>query len=274
MGNGAMGEGEMVDIGSALRPLVDHPASAPPPVAEIAARARRRRVRRRSAAVAVAVATLAAIGTRASLDRSADTTTVDRPADSSAPSTTQSTAPSTVPSTTAPPTTRSAPTTAPTTAAPPTSVDTRPDTRSTPTATVPSGPLEPFAAIEAEAHDAERGVETAARPGGGFEIRGLGDGDYVSFHDVDFGTSLATRFEAHVASGAGPGVEGTIEVRLDDVASPPFATIAVTDTGSWSSFATLAADTPAIGGTHDIYVTFSSPNPGDFAAIDWFRFRR
>jgi hypothetical protein len=220
--------------------------------------------------VAVAVATLAAIGTRASLDTSADTTTVDRPADSSAPSTTQNT----VPSTTPPPTTASTPTTTPAATAPPTSVDTQPDSRSTPTATVPSGPLDPFAPIEAEAHDAERGVETAARPGGGFEIRGLGDGDYVSFHDVDFGTSLATRFEAHVASGAGPGVEGTIEVRLDDVASPPFATIAVTDTGSWSSFATLAADTPAIGGAHDIYVTFRSPNPGDFAAIDWFRFRR
>jgi hypothetical protein len=272
---GDMGElADMVDIGSALRPLVDHPASAPPPVAEIAARARRRRVRRRAAvATAVAVATLAAIGTRASLDTSADTRTVDRPADSSAPSTTQSTAPSTVPSTTPPPTT-AAPTTAPATTAPSTSVHTRPDSPPTSTATAPSGPVDPFAPIEAEAHDAERGVETAARPGGGFEIRGLGDGDHVSFHDVDFGTSLATRFEAHVASGAGPGVEGTIEVRLDDVASPPFATIAVTHTGSWSSFATLAADTPAIGGIHDIYVTFSSPNPADFAAIDWFRFRR
>jgi hypothetical protein len=248
----------MVDIESALQSLVDHPESPPRPVAEIAARARRRRMRRRSVAAAVAVVALA-LGTRASLDSPADTTTVDR-----------STEPS-VPTTVPPPTTAPTPTvpstSAPATSVPPTSVTTRPPAP-------PAGPVDPFDRIEAEAHAAERGVTIAAGPDGGYEIRAIANGDYVAFDDVDFGTSLATRFEARVASGVGPGVEGTIEVRLDDVASPPFATIAVASTGSWRTFTTLAVATPAIGGTHDIYVTFSSPQPADFAAIDWFRFHR
>jgi carbohydrate binding protein with CBM6 domain len=232
----------MVDIESALRPLVDHPESPPRPVSEIASRARRRRLRRRSAAAALAVAGLAAVGTRLSLDSSADTTTVDRPSETSVP-------------TTVPP-----PTTAPSTSV---TTTTTPPAPSTTTTTLPpesarSGPVDPFQRIDVD----------------GEQVRAVRDGDHIAFDSVDFGTSLATRFEARVASGVGPGAGGTIEVRLDDVASPPFATIAVAGTGSWTTFTTLAADTPAIGGVHDLYVTFSSGKPGDFAAVDWFRFHR
>lgn len=230
----------MVDIESALRPLVDDPESAPLPVTEIAARARRRRRRRRSVASAAALCVVAVLGARMSLDSTADTTTVDRPTPSSAP------------------TTASPPTTAPSTSVPTTTAPTTSTSRAVP----PPGPVNPFDRLEAEAPRAPGGVTTVA------------GGDHLAFDDVDFGTSLATRFEARVASGVGPGVEGTIEVRLDDLASPPFATIRVTGTGSWTTFTTLAADTPAIGGTHDLYVTFSSLHPTDFATVDWFRFRR
>jgi Carbohydrate binding module (family 6) len=233
----------MVDVESVLRPLVDHPESPPRPVSEIASRARRRRMRRRLAAAAVAAVALVAVGTRMSLDSPTDTTTVDRPTDTSAPSTVP-------PPTTAPPTSVTTATTAP--PAPSTT------TTALPPESARSGPVDPLQRIEVD----------------GEQARTVRDGDHIAFDSVDFGTSLATRFEARVASGVGPGAGGTIEVRLDDVASPPFATIAVAGTGSWTTFTTLAADTPAIGGIHDIYVTFSSGHPGDFAAVDWFRFRR
>jgi hypothetical protein len=49
----------MLDLHDALRPIIEQPTSAPPPVEHLAGRSRRRRTRRRAAGVAVAVATLA-----------------------------------------------------------------------------------------------------------------------------------------------------------------------------------------------------------------------
>lgn len=224
----------------------------------------------------LAVAALAFVATRASLDSPDQTSMVDEPPTTTAPAPTD---PSTTTSSQGPSTT-SAPATTATTAPATTTGEAAPSTTAPPapapttTTPIPTGPFDPFGLIEAEGHDAQRGVVTTPMAGGGHTIGAVADGDHVAFHDVAFGTSLATRFEARVASGIGGDVEGTIEVRLDDVASPPFATIRVTGTGGWTTFTTLAADTPAIGGTHDVYVTFSSPQPADFAAVDWFRFRR
>lgn len=102
-----------------------------------------------------------------------------------------------------------------------------------------------------------------------------GDGAWLAFPDVRFGTGLSTAVEVVAAPGAAAGPGAVIEVRLDDVASPPFATIAVPAAGGdpdGAAFVTLTAATSAIGGTHDLYVTFASPRAGDLARVDRLRF--
>jgi cytoskeletal protein RodZ len=266
----------VVDLHTALRPLVEQPTTTPRPVEEIVAAARRRRLRRRSVGAAVMAAVLlVAVGTVASLGARSDVTTTEQPSTTAPPETTTST--------TTPTTTTSTGSTAPSSTS--SSLTTSTTTAPLPTGGSPSGPpgpisaddREPFGRIEAETYDAQQGVAVVAGPGDGYHLGSVGDGDHVMFR-VDFDEALATRFEARVASGA--SAQGVIEVRLDDVASPPIATIVVTGTGGWSSFTTLADDTAAaIGGIHDLYVTFSSPTSatssegGDLAAVDWFRFQ-
>jgi Carbohydrate binding module (family 6) len=139
------------------------------------------------------------------------------------------------------------------------------------------GPAEhdPFGRIEAESYDAQQGVTRRATPGGQACQVTAGNGDHVMFL-LDFDESLATRVEAHVASGVPAGADVVLEARLDAADSPPFATIHVTNSGGWTSFTTLSDDTSAaIGGVHAVYVTVtSSPGEGaDAVAVDWFRFQ-
>lgn len=266
----------MVDVHEALRPLVDDPPAEPRPVAEIAARARRRRARRRSATLFLGgVALLVTLRTLPLLGSSGEVTEIDPSAPTGEPDDAATTTASTTPDTSAePPSTESTvpETTASTTPIPETTESTEPSGPDNSGSPDGVRPYDPFDRLEAEGHDAQHGVTVDATVGGGQGIR-VGDGDHVAFHDVDFGTSLATQFEARLASAAGPGAEGLIEVRLHDVASPPFATIHVTGTGGWNTFTTFDAQTPAIGGQADVYVTFTSSHQGDVALVDWFRFQ-
>ena len=67
----------MVDLRAALRPLVDEPAAAPLPVAELAVRARRRTMRRRTGALGVAAAFAVVLGVVATHDPSNRVATAD-----------------------------------------------------------------------------------------------------------------------------------------------------------------------------------------------------
>ena len=135
----------------------------------------------------------------------------------------------------------------------------------------PTGPYDPFAGIEAEDWGDAQGVGAVAVDGrGGTAVTAPG-GAWLRFPDVRFGTGLSTAVEVVAAPGAAAGPGAVVEVRLDDVASPPFATIAV-PAGDAGAFVTLTGATSAIGGTHDVYVTFTSPRPGDLARVDRFVF--
>jgi Carbohydrate binding module (family 6) len=270
------------DLRAALRPLVDQPSAAPPGLDEIAARAGRRRSRRRAAQGTVAALALVGVlglagttvlgGEDASV-RTADapTTAATSPGDTLAPEGDRRTAP----------TTTSRPEATPTTAAPPPTTGGTggdggppegPDAPAPPTTLPPprpTGPYEPFAGIEAEDWGDARGVGAVAVDGGA-AVTAPG-GAWLRFPDVRFGTGLSTAVEVVAAPGAAAGPGAVVEVRLDDVASPPFATIAV-PAGDAGAFVTLTGATSAIGGTHDVYVTFASPRPGDLARVDRFVF--
>ncbi|WP_263101769.1 glycoside hydrolase family 64 protein [Kitasatospora sp. DSM 101779] len=145
----------------------------------------------------------------------------------------------------------------------------------TPTATATGGGgASAFSTIQAEAFSAQSGtrVEACSDTGGGSDVGNLGNGDWLKFNAVNFGTAGATRFSARVASGAAAGVSGLVQVRLGSPTATPVGNFAVANTGGWQTWRTVPADIARTTGTHDVYVTFDSGQPADFVNLNWFTF--
>jgi hypothetical protein len=133
-----------------------------------------------------------------------------------------------------------------------------------------------YSTIQAASFTAHRGTSTqpTADTGGGSNLTGLGNGDWVRFDNVDFGPSPATQFQARVASGAAGGVSGLVEVRLDSPSSAPIGTFGVANTGGWQSWRTVPANIAAVTGVHTVFITFTSGQPADFVNLNWVTFGR
>ncbi|ELP62803.1 carbohydrate-binding protein [Streptomyces turgidiscabies] len=115
-------------------------------------------------------------------------------------------------------------------------------------------------------------IENTGDTGGGKDVAYISPGDWAEYPDVVFGDKAATRFKARVASGAGSGVKGRIEVRIDSRTSDPVGSIEVTNTGGWQTWSTKSADISDVTGTHTVYLTFTSDGKDDFTNINWFTF--
>jgi hypothetical protein len=89
---------------------------------------------------------------------------------------------------------------------------------------------------------------------------------------VNFGTSPATQFKAQAASGAGGGISGLVEVRLDSPSANPIGSFAIANTGGWSSYRTVPANISGVTGTHTVYITLTSGQPADYVNLDWITF--
>ncbi|MET0136550.1 MAG: glycoside hydrolase family 16 protein [Kibdelosporangium sp.] len=138
----------------------------------------------------------------------------------------------------------------------------------------PGGGGDAYSTLQAESYQGQNGVfvETTTDSGGGQNIAGIGNGDWALYRGVDFGGNAARQFVARVASGAGGGVSGLVEVRLDSATSAPIGSFAVGNTGGWQSWRSVPANIGAVTGTHDVYLTFSSGQPADFVNVNWFTF--
>ncbi|MGW1005583.1 glycoside hydrolase family 16 protein [Streptomyces sp. NPDC002520] len=138
----------------------------------------------------------------------------------------------------------------------------------------PSGNRNAYSPIQAESYDNQSGVgtETTSDTGGGQNIGWLANGDWALYKGVDFGSTPAGQLYGRVASGAGAGVSGLVEVRLDSRGNAPVGSFAVGDTGGWQSWRTVPANIGAVTGTHDVYLTFTSGQPADFVNVNWFDF--
>ncbi|GIG61474.1 hypothetical protein Lfu02_58460 [Longispora fulva] len=145
----------------------------------------------------------------------------------------------------------------------------------TPTGT-PSGGgnRDAYSPIEAESSDGRSGLtlETCADTGGGQDLATGANGDWALFRGVTFGTTAARQFTARVASGAGGGVSGLVEVRLDSASGPPIGSFAIADSGGWQTWRTVPANISAVTGTHDVYLTFTSGQPADYVSVNWISF--
>ncbi|SFY52347.1 glycoside hydrolase family 16 protein [Streptomyces sp. F-1] len=138
----------------------------------------------------------------------------------------------------------------------------------------PSGNRDAYSPVQAESYDGQSGVSTEATTdsGGGQDIGSLANGDWALYKGVNFGSTAATQFYGRVASGAGAGVSGLVEVRLDNRANAPIGSFAVGDTGGWQAWRTIPANIGSVTGTHDVYLTFTSGQPADFVNVNWFDF--
>jgi len=124
-------------------------------------------------------------------------------------------------------------------------------------------------------------TSVAAPPGGGSasafhpiavaHLARAANGARVAVPRVDFGSG-ATQFYGHVASGAGTGISGLVEVRLDSPAAAPVGSFAVASTGGWTSWRVVPANMAKVTGVHPVYLTFTSGQPAPFVSLDWFDF--
>jgi hypothetical protein len=144
----------------------------------------------------------------------------------------------------------------------------------TPTTSPPPGGVDARSTIQAEAYQAQSGTSTepTTDTGGGQDVGGIANGDWLRFDGVNFGSTAATQFKARVASGAAGGVSGLIQVRLDSLTATPIGDFAVANTGGWQSWRTVPANIAGVIGTHTVYITFSSGQPADFVNLNWFTF--
>ena len=140
--------------------------------------------------------------------------------------------------------------------------------------TDPPGEVDARSTIEAENYTAQSGtiVETTTDTGGGQNVGAIGNGDWLRYDGVNFGSTPATQFKARVASGAAAGVSGLVQVRLDSPSNPPIGDFAIANTGGWQSWRTVPANISGVTGTHTVYLTFSSGQPADFVNVNWFTF--
>ncbi|NEC85840.1 glycoside hydrolase family 16 protein [Streptomyces sp. SID12501] len=138
----------------------------------------------------------------------------------------------------------------------------------------PTGTRDAYAAIQAESYNSQSGTstETTTDTGGGQNIGSLANGDWALYQSVNFGSTAATQFVGRVASGAGSGVSGLVQVRLDSRTNTPIGTFEVGNTSGWQSWRTLQVNMSAVTGTHDVYLTFTSGQVQEFVNVNWFNF--
>lgn len=141
--------------------------------------------------------------------------------------------------------------------------------------TVRSAYENPF---EAESYDQSQGIVTDPDPSrsGGGNLGGVQHGEWVRYNNIDFGESGASHISICYSSSStnSEAVAGRVEVVLDSLSNPPSATVPTNTTGSgWGNYVLKGADiSPAITGTHNVYLRFYSQAGRYVANVDYIQF--
>ncbi len=117
-------------------------------------------------------------------------------------------------------------------------------------------------------------TEATTDAGGGKDVGWIGNGSWLEYTGVNFGSGLTGQVVARYASAlSGTGL-GTIQFRIGSVTATPFATINVSGTGGWQTWVTSApvAGSPVPSGTQTLYVTFTTTTGTNFVNVNWFQF--
>lgn len=136
------------------------------------------------------------------------------------------------------------------------------------------GTVSATSTIQAESRAAQSGTitETTTDTGGGQNVAAVSNGDWLRFDNVAFPAGGVSTFSARAASGAGAGVSGLVEVRLDSATNPVIGSFAIASTGGWQTWRTVPAAVSSVTGTHTVYLTFSTGSGQDFVNVNWFTF--
>jgi Carbohydrate binding module (family 6)/Ricin-type beta-trefoil lectin domain/Putative Ig domain len=123
---------------------------------------------------------------------------------------------------------------------------------------------------------ASSGVMTQATSdtGGGDNVGWIGNGSWLEYTGVNFGSALTGEVEVRLASAVSGTDIGTIQFRLGSETAAPFATVDVSGTGGWQTWVTSAPVTasPVPSGSQTLYVTFTTTTGENFVNVNWFQF--
>ena len=119
---------------------------------------------------------------------------------------------------------------------------------------------------DASDYSAQDGIEKAGNEEGGTCLGYVNAGDWVEYHDVDFGTN-AVAFEARVASSTDGG---RINLFLDSPKGLQIGSCQVGNTGGWQKWINVQSALQPTSGSHDLYLRFDvAREPGtDLAKAD------
>ncbi|GAB3185609.1 type 1 glutamine amidotransferase [Micromonospora palomenae] len=121
--------------------------------------------------------------------------------------------------------------------------------------------------VQAEAFSSASGVTpfTKAGANGGQTLGYIDPGDWSAYNGVDL--TGVTSFRARVVSG-GPG--GTIQVRTGSTTGTVLGSVAVPNTGSWTTYADVTTALSGVpSGTQNLYLTYTGTGTGLFDVDDF-----
>ncbi|MGK5441761.1 ThuA domain-containing protein [Micromonospora sp. URMC 105] len=121
--------------------------------------------------------------------------------------------------------------------------------------------------VQAESFSSASGVTpfTKAGANGGQTLGYIDPGDWSAYNGVDL--TGVTSFKARVVSG-GPG--GTIQVRTGSTTGTVLGSVAVPNTGSWTTYADVTTNLSGVpSGTQNLYLTFTGSGSGLFDVDDF-----
>ncbi|OBT53597.1 hypothetical protein VE04_07441 [Pseudogymnoascus sp. 24MN13] len=118
-----------------------------------------------------------------------------------------------------------------------------------------------YSIIQAESSNSNNGTRTQ-------QTSDVGGG----YYNVDFGSTGARGLVARIASDAGNPVGGSVLITLDSPTAAPIGKFSVSNTGGPQTWTNISTSVTAPSGMHDVYLTFTSKNSGDYVNINWFTF--
>jgi arabinoxylan arabinofuranohydrolase len=113
------------------------------------------------------------------------------------------------------------------------------------------GRVNPYARVEGETFQSQRGVETEPCAEGGMNLTDLNEGDWVKVAGVDFSSQGAKKYSARVAS-AGQG--GSIQLRLGSPDGQLIGTCKAENTGGAQAWKTVSCAVTGATGVQDLYL--------------------
>ncbi|MDP8979018.1 MAG: carbohydrate-binding protein [Acidobacteriota bacterium] len=102
---------------------------------------------------------------------------------------------------------------------------------------------------------------------GGFDIGYSGDGSWLEYDNIDFGSGPSAVDVRWASAGS-----GTLEFHLDTVSGPIIAQAALPVTGGWQTWRDFPVPVTGAQGMHKLYVVFRGGANG-LGNLNWFRFR-